>query len=110
MQTVLESNEELRISGMGPLNLEQTLDCGQCFRFVPTGDGGWHGMAGDQYGCFHMEGNTLVIKGVSPADFQSFWRSYLDLDRDYERLYRSVVRRVGGKMGPVYGMPREYGC
>lgn len=99
MLTVMQYKDELRISGVGPLDLEQTLDCGQCFRFSPTQDGGWQGMAGDQYGWFRLEGNTLVVRGVSREVFDGFWRFYLDLDRDYEKLYRSVVRRVGGRMG-----------
>lgn len=99
MLTVTEQQGNLLISGIGPLDLEQTLDCGQCFRFAPDGDGGWQGMAGDRFGRFRMEGDILVARGMSGEDFETFWRSYLDLDRDYEKLYRSVVRRVGGRMG-----------
>lgn len=99
MLTVTEQQGNLLISGIGPLDLEQTLDCGQCFRFAPDGDGGWQGMAGDRFGRFRMEGDILVARGMSGEAFETFWRSYLDLDRDYEKLYRSVVRRVGGRMG-----------
>ena len=46
----------------------------------------------------------MLIEGteerpVTGALFESFWRRYLDLDRDYEAIYRSLVRRMGGKMG-----------
>lgn len=34
------------LTGLEDMDLEQTLDCGQCFRFEPTPDGGWRGVAG----------------------------------------------------------------
>ena len=99
MLTVTEEKGNLRVRGMGVIDLEQTLDCGQCFRFSPTEDGGWQGMAGDQYSRFRLEGEALVAQWMTREAFDGFWRPYLDLDRDYEKLYRSVVRRVGGRMG-----------
>lgn len=49
-------------------------------------------------------GENLFIEGtadrpVTIEQFEGFWRRYLDLDRDYEAIYRSLVRRMGGKMG-----------
>lgn len=99
MLTVTEENQWLRIEGIGPLDLGQTLDCGQCFRFSQTEDGGWQGVAGNRYGYFRQEGGILMASGMDKDTFDSFWRPYLDLDRDYEKLYRSIVRRVGGRMG-----------
>lgn len=94
----------MRIPDAPPLDLAQTLDCGQCFRFEPDGTGGYRGIAGRHAALIRREGEDLFIEGtadrpVTAELFEGFWRRYLDLDRDYEAIYRSLVRRMGGKMG-----------
>ena len=101
---VEETKTGVRIPDAPPLDLAQTLDCGQCFRFEPDGTGGYRGVAGRAAAAIRREGEALLIEGteerpVTGALFESFWRRYLDLDRDYEAIYRSLVRRMGGKMG-----------
>lgn len=65
----------------------QTLDCGQAFRWrdITGGDGlpVWEGAAGNRFLRLRREGDTLLFS-CSEADFNSFWRSYFDFDRDYE--------------------------
>ena len=38
---VEETKTGVRIPDAPPLDLAQTLDCGQCFRFEPDGTGGY---------------------------------------------------------------------
>ena len=81
--TVTEFPGGVRVEGAEPFDLAQTLDCGQCFRFAPTGDGGWFGAAGGHAAGLRFEGESLVLEGATAAEFEGFWRDYLDLDRDY---------------------------
>lgn len=101
---VEETKTGVRILDAPPLDLAQTLDCGQCFRFEADGHGGYRGIAGRHAAAIRWEGEALIIDGseerpVTGALFESFWRRYFDLDRDYQAIYRSLVRRLGGKMG-----------
>ena len=41
---VEETKTGVRIPDAPPLDLAQTLDCGQCFRFEPDGTGGYRGL------------------------------------------------------------------
>lgn len=79
--TVTEFPGGVRVEGAEPFDLAQTLDCGQCFRFAPTGDGGWFGAAGGHAVGLRFEGESLVLEGATAAEFEGFWRDYLDLDR-----------------------------
>ena len=57
--TVTEFPGGVRVEGAEPFDLAQTLDCGQCFRFAPTGDGGWFGAAGG-----HAAGTISISTGT----------------------------------------------
>ena len=89
------------------LDLDQTLDCGQAFR--------WERISADTYHGFFL-GHELTIKecgekgvfrfcGVSEEEFRSIWYDYFDLGTDYgefkERLSEdetlaSAVSQFGG--------------
>lgn len=93
----------VRILNAPPIDLAQTFDCGQCFRFEPCGEDGYRGIAGRHAAQIRWDGETLCIDGslekpVTREQFESFWRRYLDLDRDYAVIYRSLVRRMGSPM------------
>ena len=71
------------MQGTYGLDLVQTFTCGQCFRWHPDGRGGFTGAAG---------GRTLSI---TPAEIpllekDPFWRTYFDLDTDYDALREQV--------------------
>ena len=90
--TVTEFPGGVRVEGAEPFDLAQTLDCGQCFRFAPTGDGGWFGAAGGHAAGLRFEGESLVLEGATTAEFKGFWRDYLDLDRDYAAVRAAFAR------------------
>ena len=90
--TVTEFPGGVRVEGAEPFDLAQTLDCGQCFRFAPTGDGGWFGAAGGHAAGLRFEGESLVLEGATAAEFEGFWRDYLDLDRDYAAVRAAFAR------------------
>lgn len=71
------------------LDLAQTLDCGQCFRFYPQEGGSWHGVAGSHPLTLRQTNDGLLFEKILLAEFQSFWRGYFDLDRDYQAIIDS---------------------
>lgn len=68
-------------------SLEKIADCGQCFRARRFGDGTYLFISGDR---------VLRIRKVRPEEkyevdcsgeeWNSFWKEYFDLDRDYSRI------------------------
>lgn len=84
----------LRFSLPGPeaISLPDTLDCGQSFRFSQNPDGSFSGVAGGRFATVSLSDSTLSVEcfcrtGEStPADCESFWRDYFDLNRDYDVL------------------------
>lgn len=74
------TREKTVISGITDLDLKQTLDCGQSFRWREVSDGRFKGIAVDKAAEVWMSGDCLHIEGDGNADF---WRRYFDLDTDY---------------------------
>ena len=72
----------LLVTGLEPFTLAQTLDCGQCFRFSQAGVW-WHGVAGSHPVTLRQTSDGLLFQHTTPEEFESFWRIYFDLDRDY---------------------------
>lgn len=92
----------VKICGVYDLDLAQTLDCGQSFRWVDTGDG-FRGIAFRREVTMRLEGDTLYIDNASEEDFENIWRSYLDLDLDYGKIREEI-----GNLHPVLREASSY--
>ncbi len=80
-------NENSTLSVTCPcFDLALTLDCGQAFRWVQTGENEWHGVAFSKPLTLRQTKNTIEFIGTTPEDFEKIWRPYFDLDRDYDVL------------------------
>ena len=71
------------------LDLTHIFECGQCFRWVPDGDGAYAGAAGSFAARANFDGRDLTVD-ASGGD-EDFWRRYFDLDTDYGRIKRELV-------------------
>lgn len=66
-------------------NLEQTLNCGQCFRFLQKDEGKYCGVAFNKYFEFTIDNNLLIASSdseISEKDVTEFF----DFDRDYDKI------------------------
>lgn len=64
-------------------NLDHIFDCGQCFRWERQEDGSYTGTAMGKAVNMAFERGVLTIDNCTPEDYESIWRPYLDMDRDY---------------------------
>lgn len=74
------------------LDLAQTLDCGQSFRWTEQEDGSFCGVAYGKYAVMRLNGEILYIDGAETADFSNIWREYLDLDLDYSAVKSELCK------------------
>ena len=85
----------LRLEHTGGLELDSTLDCGQCFRWRRT-PAGWTGVVDGRSVLARMEGDTLLLEGPDETE-RDFWSRYFALDVDYPALlarYQAGNRRL----------------
>lgn len=77
------------------MELDSTLDCGQCFRWSRT-PAGWAGVVDGRSVLARMEGDTLLLEGPDETE-RDFWSRYFALDVDYPALlarYQAGNRRL----------------
>lgn len=91
-------SEKILLLGNYPnLDLEQTFECGQCFRWNRQECGSYRGIAYGRIGEVYIEDNIVKVKVaqnfVDEESEKEFWRYYLDLKRDYGQIKRFLAQK-----------------
>lgn len=76
------------LGSAGGMDLDQTLNSGQCFRWRREADG-WQGIAAGHRVTARVEDGVLWL--LSPPEEDGFWRHYFALDTDYGALHRQFA-------------------
>ncbi|HOB20885.1 MAG TPA: DNA glycosylase [Candidatus Atribacteria bacterium] len=82
---VLQTDNSIVLTGVASFHPAHIFDCGQAFRWNPDGKG-YTGIVGDKVIRVVCENDSVILEGASYEDYESLWRHYLDLDRDYETI------------------------
>ncbi len=96
-------NDEIHIKNVTNFDLQQTLDCGQAFRWTLKDNGAWRGVARGKYIELEKRDNDIVIKGSSEKDFYEIWEDYFDLKRDYGEIIVSISENEVLKAASEFG-------
>lgn len=88
--------------GVSDLDLAQTLDCGQSFRWEQEKNGDFRGVAFDREVTVHLDGGDFYIFGGKAED-SALWSDYFDLDFDY-----GVIKNELSALSPVLKSAAEY--
>lgn len=89
-------NGTIIVKNITSLDLGETLDCGQSFRWRDNGDGSFTGVAYEKLVTVSIQNGDLHIKNTTEQDFENIWQIYFDLDLDYDSIRESI-----GKIHPV---------
>ena len=88
----------IRIEGVEGLCVGKTFDCGQCFRFDEVKESlhekEFSGVAFGRFVSFAQDGDTLYIYGSTLDEYESIWKSFLDIDRDYSFIERDILENM----------------
>lgn len=71
------------------LDLRETLDCGQTFRWKELSDGSFCGVVRGKTAIAVMDGDCLILDGADEAD-RAMWQDYFDLDLDYGAIKQEL--------------------
>lgn len=87
----IEEAGRIKITDVCDLDLEQTLDCGQCFRWTKQDNGSFMGVAYGKCVNVSLDGTNLYIENASKSDFESIWYDYFDLSLDYGKIREQIA-------------------
>ncbi|MGN1319648.1 MAG: DNA-3-methyladenine glycosylase family protein, partial [Acutalibacteraceae bacterium] len=102
MNDVKFIDDKIYIENVANFDLAQTLDCGQAFRWSQNENGIWHGIAAGKYIELFEKDGAIIITGSNKDDFETFWRHYFDLDRDYANIIQNVSSNETVKIAANY--------
>lgn len=86
----VEIENGVSVEGVNDLDLAQTLDCGQSFRWTEKEDGSFEGIAFGKSVTVRLENNTLYIENATKEDFENIWYEYFDLSLDYGKIREEI--------------------
>lgn len=78
-----ESAKTITILDVKNFDLADIFDCGQCFRFNKKANGTYHGVAYEKYIEIFKDGNNVILKNVTPEEYETVWYDFFDMDFDY---------------------------
>ncbi len=85
-----ELNGKIKISPVRDLDLAQTLDCGQSFRWIQQHDGSFKGVAYGKSVTVRLENEDMYIENADKADFENIWYNYFDFMLDYGKIREEI--------------------
>ena len=89
-----QAGNDVHLTNTKHFDLNETLDCGQAFRFEKT-DNGFQGIAYGRRICLQKIDDDLILKDLTIFEFESTWEVYFDLQRDYGQLKDFLVEHGG---------------
>ncbi len=102
MKTEFMDNSVI-VEGVKDFNPTHTFMCGQCFRWNAEDDGSYTGIAFSKAVNISCNDNKLIIKNITPDEFISQWKDYLDLDTDYSLIKKSLSSDMNVKTAMDFG-------
>ena len=91
MNIVYENNNVI-LKNVCDFSLMDTLNCGQCFRFLLQEDGSFEGVVQNRFLKISSFNEDIILHNVTPEEFELFWKNYFDLDRDYSKIKKILLK------------------
>ena len=88
----IQTEKGIKVTGVTDLDLAQTLDCGQSFRWVEQEDKSFRGVAYGKCVTVSLDGTDLYIENATKQDFEDIWYDYFDLSLDYGEIREEISR------------------
>ncbi|MCH5297593.1 MAG: DNA glycosylase [Ruminococcus sp.] len=98
----IEFDGGIKFEGVTDLDLAQTLDCGQSFRWTENDDGSFSGVAFGKSVRVELKENTLFVYNACLEDC-NIWSDYFDLELDYGKIREQI-----SKIHPVLSEAAKY--
>ena len=85
----------VKLDSVELFDVRRVFDCGQCFRFDPVTHSHheveFAGCAFGKYISVAQDGDTVYIYNATLDEFESVWKRFLGLDRDYAEINASIL-------------------
>lgn len=96
-------NNDIILTNVKNFDLNETFNCGQCFRWNEKSENDFIGVAKDKVLEIIKNGKNIILKDVSGKEFKEIWFNYFDLGLDYD-----IPKKQISKLHPVLKKASEF--
>ncbi len=82
---IVVSDENVIIENVKNFDLDQTFDCGQCFRFEKTNET-FTGIVLGKSIKLYQQNDKIIFQNISYENFKEFWYDFFDLNTNYSEI------------------------
>lgn len=88
---ILEFGKKLKLKNFENIDLVQTFECGQCFRWQKNSENSYTGIfKGKKLELSQLTPNTIILS-TDMSDFKKIWYKYFDLETDYKKNGENIT-------------------
>ena len=106
---ITENNGSVRVSEIEYFSVEQTFDCGQCFRFTQEENGVSGFALGRAVTIRQLSESEIEITPCTKNEFENEWMEYLGLNEDYGAIRADLTRNRQNDVSLAESMERGKG-
>ena len=96
-------NNDIILTNVKNFDLNETFNCGQCFRWNEKSENDFIGVAKDKVLEIIKNENNIILKDVSEKEFKEIWFNYFDLGLDYD-----IPKKKISKLHPILKKASEF--
>ncbi|NLM13837.1 MAG: N-glycosylase [Epulopiscium sp.] len=85
--------DKIIMDAMDSFEIEQILECGQCFRFRKLAPNDYVIVAWGKVLRILQTKDEIIFYPTSPEEFENLWSSYFDLDKDYDIIKQHLAEK-----------------
>ncbi|OOB77158.1 MAG: 8-oxoguanine DNA glycosylase [Epulopiscium sp. Nele67-Bin002] len=82
-----------QLNNLKHFNIAQVLECGQVFRFNKDKHNDFILVAGNKKIKICQQADSIIIKNSTPEDISKVWKTYFDLDTNYEDITNILMNK-----------------
>ncbi len=90
---IYSENRNIIIEDLTDFDIEEVLECGQCFHFTRLSEGNYELLSFGKYLSVSQQETKLILHNTSMEDFDTYWRQYFDLDKDYSSIKSNILEQ-----------------
>lgn len=87
------SEMDFVLCGVKDFDVGQTLECGQCFHFKKIDENEYGVVAFGKLLHIRQENESVIFYDTTEEEYESIWKKYFDLDRDYGEIKGFLVEK-----------------
>ena len=88
----IQKKDRIIIENVKSFNIDQILECGQCFRYYQIEENLYSIVANKKVLYIKQEGSTVEFYPCTEEEFKEIWTTYFDLDRDYDFIKAQISK------------------